>query len=45
MHDLPRAYREFFCVNCGQRFWMDARTHTVELGPVRSFVAAGVGKN
>lgn len=45
MHDLPRAYREYFCVNCGQRFWIDARTLTVELGSMGMGLLAVAGKN
>ena len=23
MHDLPRKIMEFFCINCGERFWQE----------------------
>lgn len=23
MWDLPRRFQEFFCMNCGERFWVD----------------------
>jgi hypothetical protein len=34
MFDLPRKFREYFCMNCGERFWFDTTTLTVELRPL-----------
>jgi hypothetical protein len=46
MYDLPRAYREYFCVNCGQRFWIDARTLTLEVGPLSgAYMSAIAARN
>lgn len=31
MYDLPKTYREYYCVNCGERFWVDMRTRTLDI--------------
>lgn len=33
MYDLPRKIHEFFCLNCGERFWMEAIHHVSDPGP------------
>ncbi len=33
MHDLPRKIHEFFCLNCGERFWMEAIHHVTDPEP------------
>ena len=30
MWDLPRRFQEFFCMNCGERFWIDTRVEPPE---------------
>jgi hypothetical protein len=48
MHDLPRKIQEFFCINCGERFWQEHSPTSIDMPPaapseVRSAqVVAGV---
>lgn len=31
MWDLPSKYIEFFCLNCGERFWYDKEKLTIKI--------------
>ncbi len=45
MWDLPHQVREYFCVNCGERFWVDISTLTFEIRPVTMPLRAGLHLN
>lgn len=40
MWDLPRRIQEFFCMNCGERFWIDTEAPSTEESR-----SAGLGAN
>jgi hypothetical protein len=45
MYDLPRAFREYYCVNCGERFWIDTASVNLEMRPITMRYLNGALKN
>ena len=45
MHDLPRKLHEYFCVNCGERFWVDTNTLTFDVRPLTRSALQAVHHN